>query len=139
MVGEKATGIQALLQSVVRSKSFSYGILCIVVQTTLWVYISFYSFLEENSFIAGWKSPNDWYLQHFRPFSAWVWKATRTMTSSTWYLSIPIFLLILVGILNIKLSYLYSCRINTFTVIVWLVAFLIGMGCLINLTHLPLI
>ncbi len=49
----------------------------------------------EAVLIEQWENPSNWYLQQFRPTSAWAWMRCQELTSSPWLVAVPLLLLVL--------------------------------------------
>jgi hypothetical protein len=132
-----ALGIRARVTNLVHSKSFAYAILCLVCSISLGYFLSFFQFLDEFA-VDVWESPDNWYLGRYRPLSSGLWWWTRSITASAWNLSIPIAFLIVIGVLNRRLSRDHARNLDIAMAVAWVTACFLTAACLMNLMHFPL-
>jgi hypothetical protein len=86
-----------------------------------------------------WETPNHWYLQAYRPFSADLWLGWQTITDSRGSAFIPIAILVAAWLVQRKLPRWHARTFIKTAAIVETLFFII-VGCsLLNLLHLPLI
>ena len=133
----KAGGLTGAATRFVLSRSFAFSALWIFFSTTLWMCLRAHRLFEEM-FLEMWGSPENWYLQEFRSTSAWVWRVTGALTSSAWFLGIPVAILLLVAVLNAQLSRDHARRLNLALGCAWVAAIVVVSICYFRLLQLPL-
>jgi len=85
-----------------RGHTACYVAVCAWFAATLTALVTAYSGLQPL-FLEIWETPDCWYLQRFRPGTAWVWRATAPLMLSPWSLPIPIALLAIVWVAQRRL------------------------------------
>jgi hypothetical protein len=92
----------------------------------------------QEFFVEIWESPDNWYLQRYRPTTAWVWRISQVFTSSVWFGVLPPLLLFLLWLVQQRLLRWHARRLIKIAVAIEVVIVLfIGLS-LFRLFLLPL-
>lgn len=121
----------------VRSRTFAFAALCAFFASTLRACLEFHRCFEQI-FLDVWGSPENWYLQEYRSTSAGVWSVTRMLAGSAWFLGIPVAMLLLVALLNGRLSRDHARTLNLAVGCAWAAAMAVTVLCYFRLLQLPL-
>ena len=93
-----------VLQELPRGHTRGFMALCLWFAGTLTPLVVWFTELQvQLFFVEMWHSPDHWYLQKYRPFSALVWQGWQMLVSSPWSVVIPIFMLALVWAIQRRL------------------------------------
>jgi hypothetical protein len=99
-----------------------------------------FAYLQLQSvFLEIWHSPDNWYLQRFRPVTAYMWQFWQIFISSPWSVTIPILILILVWTKQRKLPRWQARTFIKIVVSVETLFIVVSAVSVINLRSLPLI
>lgn len=84
--------VSDLLQRLPHGHTLGFMALCLWFAGTLTPLVLAYMGWQ-FFFVEMWQSPENWYLQEYRPFSAYLWQWWQILVSSPWSVFIPILVL----------------------------------------------
>ena len=72
----------------------------------------------QPEFVEMWQSPDNWYIQHFTPSAAMMWRVNQMLFSSVWFAAIPMVGLALVWLIQRRLVRWQARTVNRLLTIV---------------------
>jgi hypothetical protein len=97
-------------------------------------------YLNLRDVFAGfWGNPENWYLQAYRPVTAWAWRTSEMFASSTWCAVIPALILLMIYVIQRSMFRWHARAMIKATFLVETAVFVFFLFWLFNLFSLPLL